>query len=94
MISVIAGIEQRVMRTQRREVLILTLEKWGSVWGRRVSSEDQIEDWFQSIVALKNVTGDQERQVSKKLRGEELYRKKSFYLLPIVRLILRWELNI
>lgn len=90
------GWKQRVMRTQRREVLILTLEKWGSVQGRRVhlSLEDQIEDWVQGILALKNVTGNQERKVSKKLRGEELYRKKSFYLLSIVCLILSWGLNI
>jgi len=38
MISVIAGVEQRVMRTQRREVLILTLEKWEAYRGEDASS--------------------------------------------------------
>lgn len=38
MISVVAGVEQRIMRTQRREELILTLEKWEAYGGEDASS--------------------------------------------------------
>lgn len=56
--------------------------------------ENQIEDRFQGILAIRIVAGHQDRQISKKLRGKELHKKKSFYLLSIVCLILSWELNI
>lgn len=45
--------------------------------------ENQIEDRFQGILAIRIVAGHQDRQISKKLRGKELHKKKSFYLLSM-----------